>query len=183
MKTATLAVGLLLAVSLSAQVDPMWLRYWEQAQESRPRTIGKIGRIAPAREPGTPLVVRGRVLQADGSTPANGVIVFAYQTDRNGVYNEPRTPGYRLRGWAKSGADGRFEFHTIRPGSYPGTRNPAHIHFTIEGPGIPRRWTSDVQFADDPVVEHKDDTFLPVTVRDGVQYVDFTIRVEDSGRF
>ncbi len=30
----------------------------------------------------------------------------------------------------KAGADGRFTFETIRPGSYPNSNNPPHVHFT-----------------------------------------------------
>lgn len=167
---------LLLATSLAAQ-DQDWVRDWERAQQRRPGTVGSIGRIAPASEPGTPMIVHGRI-----EPPKEGIIVFAYQTDRSGVYNAPGTRGWRLQGWARSDAGGRFEFRTIRPGSYPGTRNPAHIHITIEGPGVPRRWASEIQFADDPLMRGRAGA-LPVAARNGVQHVNYTIRVEERGKF
>ncbi len=71
------------------------------------------------------------MLNVDGS-PATGAVVFAYQTDRTGIYDKPENGphSWRLRGWVKSGPDGRFTFETIRPGSYPNSNNPPHVHFT-----------------------------------------------------
>lgn len=175
------AVAVVVAVSCQAQ-DREWLAMWEEAQRARPRTIATAARIAPAGEPGTPLVVHGRVLRADGRTPAPNVVVFAYQTDATGVYNRAGARGWRLKGWAKTDANGRFEFHTIRPGSYPRSRTPAHIHLTLEGPGVPRRWAPELQFADDPFVSERQSA-RPVTTRNGTQHVDFHIRLTDEGRF
>ena len=171
---------LLFATLLCAQDDD-WVRMWEAAQKGRPAQVASKGRIAPADEPGTPMVVHGRVVKSDGVTPAPDIVVFAYQTDRTGVYNRIGRSGWRLYGWAKSDRDGRFEFATIRPGSYPLSRNPAHIHITIDGPNLPRRWASDeIQFADDPFVTGRG---RPVTVRNGVQHVDFTITISEQGKF
>ena len=182
MRATLFAFSILVSTVMCAQ-DPQWVRDWEEAQRQRPATIGSAGRIAPLAEPGIPMVVRGRVVKADGRTPVPGVIVFAYQTDRSGVYNEAGLPGWRLRGWAKSDAQGRFELRTIRPGSYPGTRTPAHIHVTIDGAGIPRRWAPEIQFADDPFTDRNGRGVLPVTVKNGIQYVDYRIRVEERGKF
>ncbi len=111
-----------------------------------------------------------------------GVIVFAYHTDRTGVYNRPGVRDWRLKGWAKTDEQGRFEFRAIRPGSYPGLRPPpAHIHVTIDGPGLPRRWTEEIEFADDPLLADKAHA-LPVTTRNGVQHVNYTIRVKETGK-
>ena len=30
----------------------------------------------------------------------------------------------------RADGDGRFTFETIRPGSYPNSNNPPHVHFT-----------------------------------------------------
>ena len=180
------------APSLPAQ-DRRWLQMWEEAQRGRPQRISSSARIAAPSERGTPLVVRGRVFQPDGKSPAPGILVFAYQTDASGVYHAPRAATYRLKGWARTDAEGRFEFHTIRPGSYPGGRAAAHIHFTIEGPSLPRRWTADLNFANDPLVTQderrksaalgKFGSVRPVSVRDNVEHVDFNIRISDEGKF
>jgi protocatechuate 3,4-dioxygenase, beta subunit len=192
MRLTTVALLLWFAAAAHGQ-DAYWLRMWEGAQRERPRALNTAGRMAPANEPGTPLVVHGRIYQPDGKTPAPGLIVFAYQTDNTGVYHPQGAPGYRLKGWARTDKDGRFELHTIRPASYPSGRTAAHIHITIEGPKLPRRWTPDVLFAGDPFLsdqEKRDSaargafgSIRPVTVRNGTQHVDFNIRIADQGLF
>lgn len=189
---AAAAMALMSAAATLAQ-DPEWLRMWEEAQRQRPRTIGSTARIAPAGEPGTPMVIHGRVYARDGRTRAAGVIVFAYQTDRTGVYHEPGARIWRLRGWARTDAQGRFELHTIRPAPYPRGRTPAHVHLVIEGTGVPRQWTPELRFADDPFVsaaEKRESEALgafgpvrPVTTRNGTQHVELHIRISDEGRF
>lgn len=169
------------------------MREWERAQEQRPAVIPSVARIAPPEEPGVPLVVHGRVFRSDGTTPAANVVVFAYQTDASGVYNTPGKSGWRLRGWARSDAQGRFQLHTIRPASYPRNGPPAHIHLTIDGPALRRRWTEEVEFADDPVLTErarqrsaakgKFGSVRRVTTRGGVQHLDAPIRIEERGFF
>lgn len=188
---AIVSAVVLITAAVACAQDPQWVRDWERAQRDRPATVRSVARIAPEKEPGTPLVIHGRVFRSDGTTPAEGITVFAYQTDRGGIYNEKGSRGWRLRGWAKSDRDGRFEFRTIRPGSYPSGRTPAHVHFTIEGPDVPRRWTGELQFADDPFIPkarkaeaaEKFGAVREVAVRDGVQHVNLNIRIDDHGRF
>jgi protocatechuate 3,4-dioxygenase beta subunit len=100
------------------------------------------------------LLVDGQVFQPDGETPAPNVVVFAYQTDLNGLYS-PRGAAaqtWRLKGWARTGGDGRFRFRTIRPSAYPNRSEPAHIHFTVETVDFGRQWVPTLVFADDPLV-------------------------------
>ena len=130
MRFATLVTLFITSATLAAQ-DTQYISAIERAQKQRPAALAATGRIAPASEPGSPLTVRGRVLGVDGSPAANAVI-FAYQTDRAGLYDKPENGphSWRLRGWARADADGRFTFETIRPGSYPNSNNPPHVHFT-----------------------------------------------------
>ena len=111
------------------------------------------GRIAPPGEPGVPLIVKGTLFRADGKTPLPGALVFAYHTDRQGLYNPNQsTHSWRLRGAVRTAADGSFEFRTIRPASYPQTRIPQHIHVelqTADGNYHAGEW----RFADDPLIE------------------------------
>jgi protocatechuate 3,4-dioxygenase beta subunit len=106
--------------------------------------------LAGAEEPGTRLLVRGRLFAPDGERPAAGAILYAYQTDVTGVYNRERDAPPRLRGYMRTDADGRFEYETIQPGSYPGTRVPAHVHHHAWGGGWPAQWLGELNFADDP---------------------------------
>lgn len=108
---------------------------------------------APARR-GTPLIVSGTVYAADCSTPLEGVLIEAWQTDAEGVYGPGHgTDNLRccfLQGTVKTGADGRYELETIRPGHYRGETSPppAHIHLNVHhaGAGV----LTEVQFAGDP---------------------------------
>jgi protocatechuate 3,4-dioxygenase beta subunit len=107
-------------------------------------------------EPGDPLRVRGVVYRPDGTTPAAGVILYAYQTDWKGRYIHiptSRTP--RIKGWMRTDAQGRFEFLTIRPGPYPDRTEAAHIHFQLWGPdkGVPTQWNVDLLFEDDKFIK------------------------------
>jgi protocatechuate 3,4-dioxygenase beta subunit len=106
--------------------------------------------IAGDNEPGERLVVTGRVFQPDGKTPAAGMVLWVYQTDRTGYYNEKDDASHpRLKGWMKIGPDGKYEFRTIRPGAYPHRTTPAHIHAHIYGPGYSERPIEDYWFKDD----------------------------------
>lgn len=121
------------AAAPAAAQDLEYNRAVHEAQRARPAQLTSSERIAPATEPGTPFVLRGQAFAADGRTPLADAIVFAYHTDRDGLYRPRGEPAHtwRLKGWAKTGADGRFEFRTIRPGPYPGGTEPAHVHLTL----------------------------------------------------
>lgn len=114
--------------------------------------------IAGPDEPGTRLVVSGRVVRADGRTPAAGVVMYLYHTNASGIYpkrgqeqGNGRRHGY-LRSWLKTDPNGRYEFRTIRPAAYPGATEPAHIHVTVKAPGQNERWLDDFVFDDDPLL-------------------------------
>jgi protocatechuate 3,4-dioxygenase beta subunit len=93
--------------------------------------------LAGPDEPGERLIVSGRVVGPDGKTPIAGASLYVYQTGKDGIYSRPvndsRTP--RLRANLQSDAEGRYEYGTIKPGSYPDTQNPAHIHYVVKAPG------------------------------------------------
>ncbi|HVL66384.1 MAG TPA: hypothetical protein VM364_03885 [Vicinamibacterales bacterium] len=140
-------VTLLITTTTAAQ-DVEYQRAVERAQQARPAALASTGRIAPAEEPGAPLVIRGRLLNVDGS-PAGGAIVFAYHTDRAGLYDvrEKGPHSWRLRGWVKTDAQGRFTFETIRPGSYPGTTQAPHVHFTAFLPSGERYHAGELEMS------------------------------------
>ena len=189
--TLTLASTTLLVdrrLAFAAAQDLEYLQALERAQRDRPGKLSANGRIAPTTEPGAPFVIHGRVFRADGVAPAPDVIVFAYHTDAAGHYDVPSAPphSWRLRGWVKTDANGRFEFTTIRPGPYPNRKTAAHVHFSIEAPGAPRQH-SGLTFEGDPLLtaaEREESTragrfgtMRPVENRDGGQHVTLDIRL------
>jgi protocatechuate 3,4-dioxygenase beta subunit len=130
----------------------------EAVFQGLPASLSPTARLAPPGEPGAPMTITGLVLGADGA-PRPGVVVYAYQTDAKGIYPPPaaRTGGLsdrhgRLRGWAVSGADGRYTFETIRPGSYPSRDTPEHVHMHVIERGCATYYIDDVMFTDDPLL-------------------------------
>ena len=115
----------------------------------QPARIDSHARIAPANEPGEPLRIDGRVLDASGQ-PRAGVIVYAYHTDAGGHYPRGEVRHGRLRGWARSDAGGNDRFDTIRPAGYPNTDLPQHVHMHVSEPVCSTYWIDDILFTDDP---------------------------------
>lgn len=112
--------------------------------------------VTSAKEPGEPLVISGTIHQADGK-PASGVILFIYHTDATGYYNEKDDASHpRLKGWMKTGADGRYEFRTIKPAPYPHRTTPAHIHAHVYAPNYSERSIDDYWFEGDPFINAKE---------------------------
>ena len=107
-------------------------------------------RMTPEGEPGEPLVVEGTVTGAGGQ-PLAGASVFAYQTGADGVYGPRGNADPRLRVHLRTGARGRYRFETVRPGSYPGTRIAAHIHFHTRPRGGEEH-VSELVFEGDPYI-------------------------------
>ena len=111
--------------------------------------------VAPPDEPGEPMVVSGTVRNAGGK-PIAGALIYVFHADARGHYapDAPMDePGSRLFGFMKTGADGRYEFCTIRPGGYPHAPIPQHIHMTVTAAGYREhkcRSTCQLVFADDP---------------------------------
>jgi len=107
------------------------------------------------------MLIEGTVYEADGKTPAAGVIVYAYHTNEKGVYptrdNEKgwgRRHGY-IRGWVKTDDKGRYQFYTFKPATYPSRTEPAHVHITVKEPNMKEYWIDSIEFEDDPLVTAK----------------------------
>lgn len=130
-----------------------------------------------------PTLVRGRV--TDGKRRAiPGATIDVWQTGSDATYDVQR-PGFEgmdMRGTFVTGEDGRYEFRTVRPKSYPvptdgpagdmlramrhHARRPAHIHFMVSAPGYERLVThlfveGDKYLASDAVFGVKDELVVP----------------------
>ncbi len=107
-------------------------------------------------EPGTRLTVLGRVVDAEGK-PASNALVYAYQTSSKGWYaaEAPHVSGdsgdvkhARLFAYVRCASDGSFELATVRPGGYPRSTLPQHIHLAIDADD--GRLGTEMVFEDDP---------------------------------
>jgi protocatechuate 3,4-dioxygenase beta subunit len=145
LKTRGLVACLVLSAPLAAAREPSRL-----APENAPSS----GDVAPAIEPGDRLEVKGVVYAADGRTPVPKASVYVYQTDAKGYYRPDDAMGNRnprLMALLRTDAAGRYSFRTIRPGSYPGTRVPQHIHYEVGAAGQGSR-IFEIIFEQDPNV-------------------------------
>lgn len=128
---------------------------WERDPAALPARIG----LAPEGEPGEPMILRGTVYKADGRTPAPGVVLYLHQTNAAGLYagggaeSEWSRRHGRLRGWLKTGSDGRYEVLTVKPGQYPNRPDAAHVHMTVLEQGKDPYWIDDVVFEGEPGVD------------------------------
>jgi protocatechuate 3,4-dioxygenase beta subunit len=124
-----------------------------QSVHMAPATASSSGRLAPAGEPGQPLTVSGVVVDAKGAPVANASL-YVYQTDREGYYGvKPASDSGnpRLKLFLRSDAKGAWSFETVKPGSYPATRNPGHIHFEVSATGHADR-IFEIVFEGDPFI-------------------------------
>ncbi|NNE26467.1 MAG: intradiol ring-cleavage dioxygenase [Saprospiraceae bacterium] len=134
-----------------------------------------------------PLIVSGVVYEHNTRKSAEGVIIYFYHTNEEGIYPSyandalwARRHGY-LRGWTKTAKDGKYKFYTSRPASYPGRQEPAHIHITVKEPNTNPYYIDDILFADDPLLTLERKSQLrqragsgvvnPIVDNQGVQHV------------
>jgi len=116
-----------------------------------------------AGEPlGERIVVTGRVLEEDGR-PVRNALVEIWQANSAGRYAHevdrhpaPLDPSFTGAGRCLTGADGRYEFVTIKPGAYPWKNHPnawrpAHIHFSLFGRAFSQRLVTQMYFPGDPL--------------------------------
>ena len=122
------------------------------------KTLGPVDTLPDFREEGPKIKISGTIYQSDGSTPAAGVILYIYHTDQNGMYAARggetgwgKRHGY-IRGWIKTGQDGKYTFYTLRPGVYPNRSAPAHIHPVILEPSGKYYWLNSFHFAGDTLL-------------------------------
>ncbi len=78
-----------------------------------------------------------------------------YYTDAEGYYGEETNTSSnpRLKGWTKTDSDGRDQFRTIKPGSYPSGRTPAHIDYVLSGSSYPEQY-DELMFGGGPDLNH-----------------------------
>ena len=84
------------------------------------------------REPGIvgrPVELTGHVLTRT-CRPLAGALVALWHANDSGEYDNE---GFRLRGHLFTDSEGRYAFHTILPGLYPGRTR--HYHVKVQAPG------------------------------------------------
>lgn len=144
--------------------------------------------MCPEDEPGEKLEFYGRVLDEHGN-PLPKASVIAYNTDATGLYvprgSTSRTP--RINAVAVTNADGWYRFRSIRPGGYPNSDDPQHIHLHIDA-AVHQHTYRTLWFEDDPRLTpvkrrslDRETVIVPLRKRDdGVWTTRFDVRLEGS---
>lgn len=145
----------------------------DEMYEGMPRNLSWQTTIAAPDEPGERMIIRGTIFKKDGKTPAPNVILYVYHTDNKGLYSlsPNQTVAKRhghLRGWMKTDEQGRYQFRTIRPASYPNRKAPQHIHPLIKEEGFTLYWIDEYLFLDDPLLTEEEKAKQPMHGGSGV---------------
>lgn len=129
----------------------------EAVMEYRENNLDAVDTLPEFDTAGEKLKITGTIFKADGKTPAENVVLYIHHTNAAGIYpirgDEKGWAGRHgyLRGWIKTGKDGKFTFYTQVPASYPERTTPAHIHPYILEPDGRYYYLSAYFFEDDPL--------------------------------
>jgi len=125
-----------------------------------PEKLTSTLRVPSDTLPGEKLTIKNKIVDSKGN-PAEGMIVYIYQTNTGGIYpkkgNEEgvhRWHGY-LHAYGITGADGSFEIQTIKPGPYPSWTAPAHIHCILLDKNNNAYYINDYVFEGEPFVDER----------------------------
>lgn len=153
-KTLLLVVSVIaFGASMPAQAPDLIVPEYLAAQYTAAANAPSEVTVAGQDEPGVRLVVTGRTLE--GRKPVAGVSLYVFHTDIDGRYATDIADlnaaelNPRLHGSLRTDSKGRYQYETIRPGSYD--NGPAHVHYVVKAPGYKPLLLS-LQFEDDPVV-------------------------------
>ena len=122
-----------------------------------PKHIQSIDTSAGWSQNGQKLLITGTIFKRDGITPAPDVILYYYHTNIDGFYADKPDLDRRvvrhcyIRGWVKSDKKGQYSIYTVRPASYPNSKEPAHIHPAIVESEIENPYYIDGFVFDDDV--------------------------------
>jgi protocatechuate 3,4-dioxygenase alpha subunit len=117
-----------------------------------------IERVAGEDCPGEHVTLQGRVLDGDG-VPVPDALVEIWQADARGKYAHPEDPqpaaampGFRGFGRVPTDDEGRFRFHTIKPGpvsDVQGEVQAPHLLVSVFMRGLLKRLVTRVYFPND----------------------------------
>ena len=104
------------------------------------KVLNAVDTLPEFNDGGPRIKLTGTIYQPDGKTPAEEVILMIYHTNQKGVYpvrgdekGWAKRQGY-LRGWVKTGEDGKYTFYTTQPKNLSPAGQNRHI-------SIPYYWS------------------------------------------
>src|SRR5579864_5699074 len=115
-------------------------------------------KVTPPNEPGTTLLISGRVWGIDSRLPISGATMDIWQANADGHYDneDPQHPppvhSFTNRVRLLTDEHGWYEYETIHPGPYkmdPTTWRSPHIHYRVKSEGY-KRLITQLFFRGDP---------------------------------
>ena len=131
--------------------------------------VRDMGADLRADNEGELILVRGRILDSSGN-PVSGATIDIWQTAANGLYSsqDPEQDIYNFHALFTTGADGEYQFTTVRPVSYTVPTDgpvgellestgrhpwrPSHLHYIVKADGY-RDLVTEVFPDDDPYLD------------------------------
>ncbi|MSQ93176.1 MAG: hypothetical protein EXR98_01320 [Gemmataceae bacterium] len=123
-------------------------------------------KITPPLEPGTVLLIKGRVWGMDTRRILANTVLDIWQADSRGRYdnddrqNPPAANLFVNRARLLTDENGYYEYETIHPGAYqigPNAWRPPHIHYWVRHTNY-RALITQLYFRNDP--HQRDDQFI-----------------------
>jgi protocatechuate 3,4-dioxygenase beta subunit len=131
----------------------------------RPNSPVRTNLVIP-NDPGTKLLLSGKVKHDDCTTPFNNVKVEIWHCSSKGEYDN-NTDEFRYRGTTFTDDKGNYHFNTILPVPYGignGTYRPAHYHMMITGEGY-QPLVTQLYFTGDPHLSEDPSSASPTAKR------------------
>jgi len=146
-------------------------------------------KITPPLEPGTLLLIRGRVWAFDSRRPLAMATLDIWQANAHGRYDndDPQKPPakdlFLNRARLVTDENGFYEFETIHPGPYqtaPNVWRPSHIHYMVQYPGY-KTLVTQLYFKGDP--HNATDEFIKASLIIDVKEVKLPQGTYQAGAF
>ena len=115
-----------------------------------PANVSWKSRLAQSDDKADRILISGTIYKADGKTVAPSTLIYLYHTDVHGIYGRGSEHRHgRYRGWMLTDEQGRYEFESIMPASYPNSTISRHIHMTLTGRDHKEDWVDSILFEGD----------------------------------
>lgn len=113
--------------------------------------------FATSKDDGEAMIISGTVYKPDGKTVAPNTLIYFYHTDKYGIYGRDGQPKHgRFRGWMLTDKQGRYEFASIRPASYPNSTQSQHVHMTVTTTSSREDWIDSILFEGDKFLTQRE---------------------------
>lgn len=142
------------AIKANAKTDPE--DAWWGARHA-PADVSWKTALATDADKGERMIISGTIYEADGKTPAPNTLIYLYHTDIYGIYGRDGQPRHgRHRGWMLTNAQGKYQFESILPASYPNSTIAKHVHMTLTTRDRREDWVDSILFDGDKFLTTRD---------------------------